>query len=108
MIESRERYTAHVPRTAMKRFTPHQNTSFGCFVESPEHLRALQRQHGCEDADVSRGSSDIIPSDFDTSSYLGRIHNTPEGLDVVDNDHLEDARDENMTIDDIAAHAGVA
>ena len=92
----------------MKRFTPHQNTSFGCFVESPEHLRSLQRKYGCEDADLSQGAADHIPSNFDTPAYNARTRSVPEALDAVDDDHLENARDEHLTIDDAAAHLGAA
>ena len=92
----------------MKRFTPHHNASFGCFVESDSHLRALQRRHGCEDADLSGGASRHIPSGFDTREYLSRTDHPEPTIDSIENDHLEDARDTGLSIDDTAAHLGVA
>lgn len=34
-------------------FTPHFNQAFGCHVESPQHLRHLDRVHGTREADTS-------------------------------------------------------
>ena len=69
VIPFRTRYTAHVPYTARKRFTPHWNRSLGEFVESPEHLKHLQGVHGCQDADLARHDSDgwsaDTPRDFE-------------------------------------------
>lgn len=70
VLSRQESYRAHVPYAARKRFTPHFNTSFGCDVESPEHLRHLQKLNGTEDAELSRvhsdGSCDYTPRDIDT------------------------------------------
>jgi hypothetical protein len=68
----RENYRAFVPSTSAKRFTPHFNRSFGCEVESREHLKQLQIVHGTEDFKVGRahsdGSCDYTSRDIDTGA----------------------------------------
>lgn len=70
VIEQTERFKAHVPATSRKRFTPHFNRSFGCEVESVEHLKHLQAVHGTIDFSPGRvhsdGSCDYTSRDIDT------------------------------------------
>lgn len=114
-IQSRtERYTAHVPYTARKRFTPHWNSGFGRHVESVEHLKHLQMLHGTEDAALSRvhsdGSTDYTSRDIDTGKATLRreIAELPAKVaelqeqvgDTMDHD-LDYNEDGSMTFTDV-------
>lgn len=80
----RERFTAHVPRNARKRFMPHESTAFGCYVESPEHLSKLQRKYGCEDVEPKK-LKDLVPTNYDSREFNARAEGTlqPDGFEVV-------------------------
>lgn len=57
-------HSSRPARHSQKGFTPHYNESFGCKVESVQHLHHLQEKHGCEDADPR--DKDNVPRDLDT------------------------------------------
>lgn len=50
-------------RMSRKGFTPGWSSAFGCDVESPEHMRHLQKKNGTEDADPR--DKDNIPRDLE-------------------------------------------
>jgi len=104
---TRDKFVAYVPFTSNKRFTPHLNTAFGCYVDSPQQLAHLQRVHGCEDVSV-KPAGHSLPSSFGTKDFDGAGGRGFSELETIDDDHLESAADTGLTADDVAAHAGVA
>lgn len=104
----RENYRAYVPATARKRFHPHFNRSFGCEVESPEHLKHLQAVHGTEDFIPSRvhsdGSTDYTSRDIDTGAAERRrkMAEVMEAATVAEDTELDYEADGSWTRTELA------
>lgn len=107
VLPKQENYRAHVPASARKRFTPHLNRSFGCFVESPEHLSHLQAVHGTEDFIPGRvhsdGSCDYTSRDIDTEKAKMRedAAKVLEEASALDDPELDYNPDGSMTVTEL-------
>lgn len=104
----REDYVAHVPSWARKRFHPHWNRSFGCEVESPEHLKHLQAVHGTEDFIPGRvhsdGSNDYTSRDIATGAAEKRkkAQEILDACSAAEDKELDYNDDGSMTVTEIA------
>lgn len=81
----REDFTAHVPYTSRKRFTPHFNSGLGMHIESIEHFEAMKKKFGVMDADVKEGSrcDGGVPASM-PRDWLGTVKKAQDTVEKIE------------------------